>query len=195
MPRLNDEQRRVLLLPVNKRRVLVAQGQSHLPAYDVIAYLNRVFGIEFWSREIMSTWLIHETAEDKNGRIGWTVTYGCKVRLTIRNPEGEIVKTSDGVATGSANNLPSRGDAHDFAIKNADSYALKRAAKDLGDQFGLSLYNRGSIEPVVRASVAYGEIQNDEALRDPIPQSLGNDERAEPDAPVSLADAIRKATA
>ena len=87
------------------------------------------------------------------------------------------------MATGSANNLPSRGDAHDFAIKNADSYALKRAAKDLGDQFGLSLYNKGSLEPVVRTSVAYGDTTITQA---PTPQSMGNDEREQVDATAAV---------
>ena len=36
-----------------------------------------------------------------------------------------------------------------MAIKTAESDALKRAASNLGDQFGLSLYNNGSSAPVV----------------------------------------------
>ena len=183
MAGLTEAQRNVLLLPLAKRRVLIAQGMAHLPAYDVIAYLNKVFGFEGWDREIVNTWLIDETGTEKNGRVGWTVTYGCQVRLTIRNPSGSVVKVSDGVATGSANNLPSRGDAHDFAIKNADSYALKRAAKDLGDQFGLSLYNKGSLEPVVRTSVAYGDTTITQV---PTPQSMGNDEREQVDATAAV---------
>lgn len=178
MARLSDEQRRVLLLPVAKRRVLVAQGQAHLPAYDVVAYLNRVFGIEFWDREILEMTLMAEDGVEKGGRVGWTTTFLCRVRLTIRNTDGEVVKISDGCATGTASNLPSRGDALDFSCKNADSYALKRAAKDLGDQFGLSLYRKGSLEPVVRESVAYG---NQLVTPDPEATTIGNDERVEPE--------------
>jgi hypothetical protein len=36
-----------------------------------------------------------------------------------------------------------------MAIKTAESDALKRAAINLGDQFGLSLYNNGATAPVV----------------------------------------------
>lgn len=181
MPVLTKTQREFLLKPISPKRVLKDNsGMSHLPAYDVEAYLTRFFGIEGWDREIVDLWLISEVAADdpkKGNRTGYTVTYGCRLRLTIRNPEGEVVKTVDGCATGSANNLPSKGDAHDFAMKNADSYALKRCAKALGDQFGLSLYNKGSLEPVVRESLAYDErVQKDEP---PPPQSLGNDERHE----------------
>lgn len=179
--KLTPKQRAYLLKSINPRRVLESQGQKHLPAFDVEAYLTRFFGFEGWDREILELWLIAEdskvTQNDKHEitRVGWTVTYGCRLRLTIRNPEGEVVKVTDGCATGSANNLPLRGDAHDFAMKNADSYALKRCAKALGDQFGLSLYNKGSLEPVVRESLAYGEPEREDTP--PEPQSLGNDER------------------
>ena len=181
MAELTAKQRQYLLKPINQKRVLKDRsGMSHLPVLDVEAYLTRFFGFEGWGREIVELWLIHETGEEKGGRVGWTVTYGCRLRLTIRNPSGEIVKVVDGCATGSANNLPSRGDAHDFAMKNADSYALKRCAKALGDQFGLSLYNKGSLEPVVRESLAYADVGEDDP---PAPRSLGNDERDHQEPP------------
>ena len=37
-----------------------------------------------------------------------------------------------------------------MAIKTAETDAFKRAAINLGDQFGLSLYNGGSTSPAVR---------------------------------------------
>ena len=66
---------------------------------------------------------------------------------TIFDPDGNPVAVIEDAATGSAQNMPSPADAFDFAIKNAVSYALKRCAKDLGDQFGLSLYNKGQTAP------------------------------------------------
>ena len=185
---LSPRQIEVLTKAINPKRVLVAQGQSHLPAFDVEAHLTRVFGFEGWDREITQLWLVHETEAEKGGRTGWTVTYGCKLRLTVRDPEGNVVKVVDGCATGSANNLPSRGDAHDFAMKNADSYALKRCAKALGDQFGLSLYNKGSVERLIAGSVAYegGEPGDDP----PEPKSLGNDERHE--EPAEATEPVRR---
>ena len=38
-----------------------------------------------------------------------------------------------------------------MAIKTAESQAFKRCAINLGDQFGLSLYNNGGTSSVVRA--------------------------------------------
>jgi recombination DNA repair RAD52 pathway protein len=63
------------------------------------------------------------------------------------------------VATGTAKNQPSRADAHDLALKAAVSGAEKRAAKALGNQFGLSLYNNGTTKSVVSSSLAYEGFQ------------------------------------
>jgi recombination DNA repair RAD52 pathway protein len=176
---LTDKQRAILCRPINPIRVLVAQGQSHLPAYDVEAHLTRIFGFEGWDRKMTDLWLISEEREHYKGKAGedkqgWTVTYGCRLTLILRDPHGNTVKEVDGCATGSANHLPLKGDAHDFAMKNADSYALKRCAKALGDQFGLSLYNKGSLQGLIQAPVAY---DGEEQTEIPEPRSMGNDER------------------
>lgn len=184
---LTRDQRETLLRPINPRRVLVAQGQSHLPAYDVVAHLTRIFGFEGWDKELINLWLISEMDREhpeREGKTQWTVTYGCTMRLTIydsvmryepgmRTPYRTRLKVIEEGATGSANNLPSRGDAHDFAMKNAMSYAIKRCAKDLGDQFGLSLYNRGMVTGVIRTVVPYNLGEDAEV---PIPKTMGNDE-------------------
>jgi hypothetical protein len=84
---------------------------------------------------------------------GWAVTYRCVLRLTIRDPEGQEVASFEDAATGTSPNLPTLGDAHDFACKVAVSMALKRAATNLGDGFGLSLYNKGQTSPLVIATL------------------------------------------
>lgn len=172
---LATEQVDVLLRPIRSNRVLQAQGQSHIPAYDVVAHLTRLFGFDGWDKEILSIDLVGEDAIEKGGRVGYTVTYRCLMRLTIFNRLGEIVKVVEDGACGSANNLPSRGDAHDFAYKNAISYAIKRCAKDLGDQFGLSLYNKGSQKALVGKVLAAATDDVESHIE--APQSLGNDER------------------
>jgi hypothetical protein len=182
---LSEEQIATLLRPINPKRVLVAQGQSHLPAFDVLAHLDRIFGFDGWDKEVVDLWLISEALEQftdkktKQQKEGWTVTYGCKVRITVRADGDMIVR--DGVATGSANHLPLRGDAHDFAMKNADSYAVKRACIGFGDQFGLSLYNKGMTEALVKKVVGFGSVAS--IIPDPVdvpePVSMGNDEREE----------------
>jgi hypothetical protein len=100
-----------------------------------------------------------------------------RLKIYTFNENGwrETEKVIEDGATGSAQNLP-YGDAHDFALKNALSYALKRCAKSLGDQFGLSLYNMGQTEPVVRVVVPYADHFDDSVEK---PKTLGNDERAQ----------------
>lgn len=188
-----------LLKPIKPRRVLKAQGQSHVAAFDVIAHLNRVFGFGGWSKEIVSLDLAHERTEaDDKGKPRCWVTYRCVMRLTVKDPEGRVVFVTDDAATGSAQNMPSVADAHDFAAKNAVSYALKRCAKDLGDQFGLSLYNKGQESALVGTTLVMPDAGMvvptpvDVEEHAPAPLSMGNDELqhdATPDpAPVDHVD-------
>jgi recombination DNA repair RAD52 pathway protein len=146
---LTEQQVTVLLQPIRRSRVYHAQGQSHVAAFDVTAHLSRVFGFDGWDKEIAELALVHEHVQGEGkGARAW-VTYRCVMRLTVRDPQGRVVKVVEEAATGSAQNMPGIGDAHDFAVKNAVSYALKRCAKDLGDQFGLSLYNKGATDALV----------------------------------------------
>jgi hypothetical protein len=180
---LTAQQIEALLRPIKPHRVLVAQGQSHLPMYDVDAHLTRIFGFAGWDTKIISIELVEER-NDVPGKKGWFVTYRCHMRLTIKNPWGNVVKTIEDVACGSASNLPLLGDAHDFAYKNARSYALKRCAKDLGDQFGLSLYNKGSVAALVGTTLVGQQAPHaDPESFAPVPVSLGNDERELPADP------------
>lgn len=142
---LNDRQYEQLLKPLNDTRV-AKRGQagrqlSYLEAWDVKAHLIRIFGFGGWSADVLESTLAFE---DKNEKGQWNVGYKVPLRLSI--PTLECTYTES--AVGSAN-LPQRGEAHDMAIKTAESDALKRAAINLGTQFGLSLYNNGSMRDVV----------------------------------------------
>ncbi|MFE3197192.1 Rad52/Rad22 family DNA repair protein [Embleya sp. NPDC059237] len=148
---LTDAQIRQLFTPIPRNRVLYKQGQAHLAAWDVRRTLTRIFGFTGWSFEIKSTELVSEV--NQGGK--WTAIYRATGRLTIRDRHGvEVGHWEDG-ATGAGKNQPSAAGAHDLAYKSAISVALKRCAANLGDQFGLSLYNDGSLDPVVGLSLAY----------------------------------------
>jgi len=152
---LTPQQVEVLLRPINANRVSRdGKGFSHLEAYDVKAHLTRVFGFARWDEETRANDLVFETSEQKKGQRGeytaWTVCYRTVKRLTIKAPDGTPLASYDGEACGDATNQPSRADAHDLALKTSASQALKRAATDLADQFGLSLYSNGSTAPLVR---------------------------------------------
>lgn len=149
--RLTAEQYEVLLKPLAASRVAHrSQGGmqlSYLSAWDVKAHLIRVFGFGGWSADVLSADLMFEDKDEK-GR--WNVGYKVMMRLTIHSPDGLFADaTYTEAAVGSAT-LPQRGEAHDMAVKTAESDALKRAAINLGTQFGLSLYDNGSRADVVK---------------------------------------------
>lgn len=151
---LNKKQYEQLLKPLNPKRVAKRQqagrNLSYLEAWDVKAHLIRIFGFGGWSSEVLDADLVFES--EKDGK--WNVGYKVILALTIHgiNDEDGCWATYTEAAIGSAT-LPQRGEAHDMAIKTAESDALKRAAINLGTQFGLSLYNDGSLNDVVIATL------------------------------------------
>ena len=179
--RLNARQVEALLRPIRAQRVMQANGQSHVPAYDVAAHLTRVLGFGGWDTELLSVTNLFETPSDETARPRWTVGYSATIRLIIKDEFGDEVARWDNGATGDAVNQPSRADAHHLAMTTAISTALKRcAAFGLGDQFGLSLYNRGATDVLVRTTLVRPEGAPEGADLEghvPTPLSLGNDER------------------
>lgn len=181
MSGFSREQIDVLLKPIRPNRVLKAQDQSHIPAYDVAAHLTRVFGFGGWDKQILSLVQIsEEETKTSTGKAAWRVTYSCTMRLTVKDPQGNPIARWDDGACGTST-LPQRGEAHDMALKSAISYALKRcAAFGLGDQFGLSLYNKGEMKALVGKTLVMPQGDNrpaqDLEAHIPAPQSLGNDE-------------------
>ena len=138
--------------PVEPSRVMQANGHSHLSQQDVVAHLSRIFGFGNFDTEILDLTCVYEDRfeDTKNaGKWRYEVCYKAMVRLTIRNMQGEVVAIYEDVSTDTAQNQKTRGDAHDLAAKSATSLAKKRCAMHLGDQFGLSLYNKGQTAPLV----------------------------------------------
>lgn len=172
-----------LLLGVNPSRVLAdGKGHAHLAQQDVTAHLIRTFGFGNFDTRLLSLDLVFEqNRTDQSGKPGprWDVCYRATMELTIRNRRGETVATYENVSTGTAENQK-RGDGHDLAAKSAVSLALKRCTINLGDQFGLSLYNRGQIPPLVRRTLVMpdGPEETTEDLQEGIPQqvAMGADE-------------------
>ena len=150
---LTQEQYDQLLKPLAASRVATRSGGgrqlSYLESWDVKAHLIRIFGFGGWSWEVTTAELAFE---DQNEKKQWNVGYkvvGCLSIHSLGIYGANYTEAAVGFAT-----LPSRGEAHDMAIKTAESDALKRAAINLGTQFGLSLYNNGSREDVVKGTLA-----------------------------------------
>lgn len=145
---LNDQQHAMLLTPINPARIgKDGKGFAHLEAWDVRRVLIGIFGFTGWSADTTAMELIFEQESDGQKGTRYTVAYRACCRLTI----GDCTYTE--WAMGDSTNNPSRADAHDMAIKTAESQAFKRCAVNLGDQFGLSLYDGGSRAQSIRATL------------------------------------------
>jgi hypothetical protein len=170
------------------------KGRAHVQAWDVRRWLTRIFGYAGWSTHETNLICVSERYTPKGGAEVVTVVYRCSISLTVRDVYGNVLGEYHGSASGDAQNFPagSLGDAHDFAMKTADSQALKRAAMNLGDQFGLSLYNAGSLEPVVNASVAYGPLTPAVPLSNDV--DVPEDEAAEAARQIALQEAAAEQT-
>lgn len=162
--KFNAVQTAQLLAPIKPHRIMTANGQSHVSQQDVVAHLTRVFGFGNWATDMVSLEMVFEVErpESKIGEITrgsgqnakvhdlamnpqfwkYDVCYRAVMRLTIFDEYHNPVTSYEDGSMGDASNQ-TRADGHDLAMKTAISTALKRCAKNLGDQFGLSLYNKG----------------------------------------------------
>lgn len=167
-----------MLEPINPNRVgRNAKGFAHVEAYEIRATMNRLFGFARWSEEVVSQELVFETSQvllKKNGKKepipgteydAWTVCYRSVVKLTVCAPDGTVLAVYTEGATGDSSNQPSRADAHDNALKTSQSQAFKRAAANLGDICGLSLWGKGSMRPIVYATLHYPFTDEQEGVR------------------------------
>lgn len=184
---LRPEQVVALLGAINPNRVLHLDGNSHVSQQDIRAHLIRVFGFGGYDLDVVKTELVFEEGSERTRKrdgktyFGWDVCYRALVRLTVRNPDGEYVAHYEDGSTATAQGQPSRGDAHDLAYKSAISLSVKRAAIALGDQFGLSLYNKGQQSALVGGTMVGlppAQTRTAENVQEGIEQqvSLGNDE-------------------
>ena len=157
---LTPEQYMTLRKPLNTTRVAKrSQGGkqlSYLESYDVRAHLIRVFGYGNFDVETIEQYQCGEreymsTPQSGDPKPMVEVSWMAKVRLTVRDNEGQRLCRYTETAVGSTSGPASMiGEHHDNAVKTAASDALKRCAINLGTQFGLSLYNNGDHTDVVR---------------------------------------------
>lgn len=180
---LSPAQTAQLLKPINNARVLSdGKGHAHVSQQDILAHLIRVFGFGNFDIDVLNVDCIFEQERanangESTGR--YDVAYRALVRLSIRDQDGDPVAHYENGSTATAQNQ-SRGDAHDLAYKSAISLSVKRAAIALGDQFGLSLYNKGQRTALVRGVIGYdaGSDHEKSDVQDGVEQqvALGHDE-------------------
>ena len=144
---LTPQQHEQLLKPLNstrvaKRSLKTGKSLSYLEAWDVRAHLIRIFGFGGWSADTLEAVQVYEDNESGKWSVGWKVTLRLTIHMYPFQPS--YTESAIGFSTQGA-----RGEANDMALKTAASDALKRAAMNLGTQFGLSLYDDGATRDVV----------------------------------------------
>jgi hypothetical protein len=153
---ITDYQMQALTAALNPDRVAVKQRMSYLEAWDVKATLIRVFGFGGFSSELIESEIVKaeqvQQVSDKT-KTNWSITAKATVRLTIH--QTGAVYTEAAIA---GSKQPDFTECADMALKSAESDALKRAAIFLGTQFGLSLYNNGATNDIVKVVLAPDQI-------------------------------------
>ena len=149
---LRPQQVDQLLKAIDPSRVLKLQGKmSYVAQHDIRAHMSRIFGFGNWSTQVIETAPLYEF-QDTNSR--WKVGYRATVRVSIDCPQcGHPLATYEDSAASENAPQPSKGDAHHLALTTAVSTAFKRACTNLGDQYGLSLYEKGQTAAFVKGTL------------------------------------------
>ena len=133
------EQIAALSAPLDRAKVKQReQGRSkvsYLEGWQAIAEANRIFGFDGWQRETISVHCVHqgERSIGRDGRTGWGVTYTARVRIRVGNGTGaQVIREGSGAGHGIDADL---GQAHESAIKEAETDAMKRALMTFGNPF------------------------------------------------------------
>ncbi|MCX5969197.1 MAG: RAD52 family DNA repair protein, partial [Cyanobacteria bacterium] len=142
----SPEQLAALSAPLDRANVRQReQGRgkvAYVEGWVAIAEANRIFGFDGWQRQTIAVRCVNQ-AERPIGRDqkpGWGVTYTARVRVTV-NAGGlpPLIREGSGAGHGIDVDL---GQAHESALKEAETDAMKRALMTFGNPFGLALYDK-----------------------------------------------------
>lgn len=162
---LTREQHTTLARPINSTRIAKRSQSgkelSYLESWDVRAHLIRIFGYGNFDVELLDYHHVTSREYESPPRNDQDkpkpmveVVYTARVRLSLRDADGYDLATYVEGAGGSASGpIGMLGEHHDNALKTAESDALKRCAINLGNQFGLSLYDKGSTRDVIKGTL------------------------------------------
>ena len=153
------EQITALSAPLDRAKVRQRdQGRSqvsYLEGWQVIAEANRIFGFDGWQRETVALRCVNqiERTIGRDNRPGWGVTYTARVRISVSTAgQPTLIREGSGAGHGIDVDL---GQAHESALKEAETDAMKRALMTFGNPFGLALYDKHQRE--VTGAVETGE--------------------------------------
>lgn len=110
---------------------------EYIEGWHAIAEANRIFGYGEWSYTVTECKCVSERPRPvgRDKKDGWGVTYTAKVMVEVDSVTREDVGAGHGYDVDC-------GSAHESAIKEAVTDALKRALRTFGNPFGLPLYDK-----------------------------------------------------
>ncbi|MFN9932538.1 MAG: RAD52 family DNA repair protein [Cyanobacteriota bacterium] len=142
----SPEQLAALAAPLDRANVRQReQGRgkvAYLEGWQVIAEANRIFGFDGWQRQTIAVRCVSqaERAIGREQKPGWGVTYTARVRVTVTaGGRPPLIREGSGAGHGIDVDL---GQAHESALKEAETDAMKRALMTFGNPFGLALYDK-----------------------------------------------------
>lgn len=116
-------------------RNLEGKAIDYIEGWFALSEANAIFGFAGWDRETVH---FERLFERTRGEMT-TCAYSARVRIRVRAGDREILREGTGCGTASARNA---ADAHERAIKAAETDATKRALATFGNRFGLCLYDK-----------------------------------------------------
>jgi DNA recombination protein Rad52 len=142
----SPEQVAALSAPLDRANVRQReQGRgkvAYVEGWFAVAEANRIFGFDGWQRQTIAVRCVAQ-AERTIGRDqkpGWGVTYTARVRVTVTaGGLAPLIREGSGAGHGIDVDL---GQAHESALKEAETDAMKRALMTFGNPFGLALYDK-----------------------------------------------------
>lgn len=108
---------------------------DYIEGWFAIAEANAIFGFGGWDREMIHFERVYERTCDE----ATNCAYVARVRIAVRAGATRIVREGTGLGSASCKNA---SDAHERAIKAAETDATKRALATFGNRFGLGLYDK-----------------------------------------------------
>jgi hypothetical protein len=156
----SPEQLAALAAPLDRANVRQReQGRgkvAYVEGWFAVAEANRIFGFDGWQRQTIAVRCVAQ-AERPIGREqkpGWGVTYTARVRVTvIAGGLPPLIREGSGAGHGIDVDL---GQAHESALKEAETDAMKRALMTFGNPFGLALYDKAQRQVSSAASQGDG---------------------------------------
>jgi DNA recombination protein Rad52 len=140
MSAFSNNQLKALNRKLDRRHVQTRQVEGkqidYIEGWFAIAEANNIFGFSGWDREVVHFERAYERTRGEQTSCG----YLARVRISVRAGRTRVFREGTGWGSASAR-MPA--DAHERALKAAETDATKRALATFGNRFGLALYDKG----------------------------------------------------